>query len=124
LIGLQTVTLFRVESPAKVHNHDRLWTWLKTYGPNVVIFDYIIIRKNLISVPPDSKHIWVRNYNPTTKTFTFTGKDLDISEMDNEILDLQRQADAWVKNYVQAGEQRARAQSSRVKIDRPLCYLS
>lgn len=79
------------------HYDERLWTWLKGYGPDVSIFDYNVMPKSAIKVAPNLKHIWVRNYDPMTNTFTFTGKDLDISVMHKEILDIQRLADQWVK---------------------------
>lgn len=80
------------------HYDERLWTWLKTYGPDVLIFDYNVMPKSAVKVAPASKHIWVRNYDPVSNTFTFTDKDLDLSEMSKEVLDIQQIADQWVKN--------------------------
>lgn len=79
------------------HYDERLWTWLKSYGPDVSIFDYNVMPKSAVKVAPKLKHIWVRNYDPTTNTFTFTDKDLDLSVMHKEVLDIQQLADQWVK---------------------------
>ena len=80
------------------HYDERLWAWLKTYGPDVSIFDYNVMPKSTVKLAPNSKHIWVRNYDPTSNTFTFTDRDLDLSEMHKEVLDIQQIADQWVKN--------------------------
>ncbi len=77
------------------HYDERLQTWLTKKGANVNVGDYNIGPKNAISIPG---LVYVRHYDPTSKTFTFVDDDHDLSVLVEEVKAVKERADKWVEN--------------------------
>lgn len=76
------------------HYDERLLRWLRRVGPKGNIMDFNIAPKGGIVFPGA---IVVRHLDPSTHHFTFSGKDLDLKLLIDELQHIQGIANAWLR---------------------------
>lgn len=78
------------------HYDQRLFKWLRKYGPKVNIADFNVMPKAAIAFNPNSPVIYIRNLDLAAQLFTFVDKDLDLAELREELLKIKVVADEWL----------------------------
>ncbi len=76
------------------HYDERLKKWIKEKGVNANIGTYNIMPKNAVQI---TNMVYVTNFDPTTNTFTFVDKDLDLGRLFAEVENIKSVANNWVK---------------------------
>lgn len=79
------------------HYDERLLRWLRRMGGKGAIMDFNVAPKNAIVVR-GMKSIVVRQLDPHTHVFTFSGKDLDLRLLVEEVECIQTAASRWLKD--------------------------
>ncbi len=75
------------------HYDQRLFEWLSKHGPAVNIGDFNVMPKAAVR---GLNLIYVRNLDPTTNTFTFVDKDLDLNALVAELDRIRGTADRYI----------------------------
>lgn len=76
------------------HYYNKLKNWISKYGADVMIGDYNIGPKSVIQIPG---MVFVRQYDPTTSTFTFVNDDFDLGVLATEVQKIKGIADKLVR---------------------------
>ena len=83
------------------HYDEHLQKWVKKKKPNTLILDYNMGPKNNIKISGNS--IMVRHYDPQNAIFTLLDKDIDLSEIHQEVQEIKLKADVWVRSARRGG---------------------
>lgn len=76
------------------HYDERLKKWIRQFGADANIGTYNIASKSMINVP---NMVFVSNYDPSTKQFTFVNDDFDLALMFAETQRIKGLVDIWIE---------------------------
>lgn len=79
------------------HYDERLRDWIDKYPEDITIATYNSVPKTMIK---GGNVVFVNNYDPLTKMYTFVDEDFDLKPLASEVTRIRELADNWVSSMI------------------------